>query len=202
MYLNIILCVLSIYFSSLCGQITTNASDAEPDLSVRLSLLERTVGRILTWKDQVNLTSNRTSGGIPVFNSTPVAFCARFKNDHGGISVGFILKFDVVITNLGNHYNPTDGIFIAPVHGVYMFYWTMQCYYSGSTHCGTALKINNVMKGRIRSADANGGYYHTGSNSVIVEVAAGSHVWIENVDWSNVDIYEYSSFGGTLLLIL
>ncbi|XP_061188888.1 complement C1q-like protein 2 [Saccostrea echinata] len=120
----------------------------------------------------------------------------------GGISTEYILKFPTVITNVGNHYNPTDGIFIAPVHGLYLFYWTMQCYHSGSAHCSTALKIDNSLKGKIRSGENAGSYYHTGSNTVIVEVEAGEHVWIENVHYSNADIYAYSSFGGTLLSIL
>ncbi|XP_062575784.1 complement C1q-like protein 2 [Saccostrea cucullata] len=201
MYLNFYLYILSIYFSVMCGQLTTNATDAESDLSVRLSLLERTVGRLLTWKHHINLGSTKRRG-IPIFNNTPIAFCARSSSDQNGISTGYILKFENVITNLRNHYNPTDGIFIAPVRGLYLFYWTMQCFYAGSSHCGTALKINNKMKGRILSGDSSGSYYHTGSNTVILEVEAGCHVWIENVEYTNVAIREYSSFGGSLLLIL
>nr|KAG5689367.1 hypothetical protein BaRGS_019741 [Batillaria attramentaria] len=54
-----------------------------------------------------------------------VAFTVRFKNDDGanGIHLGqrSTLKFDYVIINLGNGYNPLTGAFTAPVAGLYVF---------------------------------------------------------------------------------
>ncbi|XP_048770964.2 collagen alpha-1(X) chain-like [Ostrea edulis] len=198
---------LFIYCNIAYAQKTTNNSDQinMPDLQNRVSLLEKAVGKILTGKD--DLKFGNTSAlkipyqGIPAFNTTPVAFSAR-SGDTSGISNGFILKFNTVLTNLGNHYNPTDGIFIAPVHGLYMFHWTMNCYTSGSNHCGTSLRVNSALKGQIYSGEDGSGYHHTGSNTVIVEVQAGQHVWIQTTSWSNVRIYTWSSFAGCLLSML
>ncbi|XP_061188592.1 complement C1q-like protein 2 isoform X1 [Saccostrea echinata] len=172
------------------------------DLQNRVDMLEKAVGRILTGKDHANISGLKIyHQGIPSFNATLVAFSAR-SGSTSGISVGFTLKFSHVITNLGNHYNPTDGIFIAPVHGLYMFHWTMNCFTTGSNYCGTSLMINGSGKGQIYSGEDAGSYYHTGSNSVIVEVQAGDHVWIETNTWSNVRIHTWSSFSGFLMSML
>ena len=32
-----------------------------------------------------------------------------------------IITFDKIMINNGNHYHPTDGVFVAPISGVYMF---------------------------------------------------------------------------------
>ncbi|XP_061188590.1 complement C1q-like protein 2 [Saccostrea echinata] len=193
-----------------CGQNTTNASDQKTmsDLQNRMALLEKAVGKFLTGKDDVNFTNIsglkiRGGGfGIPGFNTTLVAFSALYGSDMAGISTGYILKFSSVITNLGNYYNPTDGIFVAPVHGLYMFQWTMICYTSGSNSCGTSLRVNNAGKGYLYSGENGNGYHHTGSKTVIVEVQAGNHVWVQTENWSNIFIQAQSSFTGCLLSIL
>ena len=53
----------------------------------------------------------------------PVAFSATYMTaDHHGLGVGQTLKFDKVIYNAGNAYNPATGLFIAPTDGTYLFY--------------------------------------------------------------------------------
>ena len=49
------------------------------------------------------------------FNVLQMYFC---EGDHQTI------QFDKVVTNVGNMYNPIDGIFRAPVDGTYVFCWT------------------------------------------------------------------------------
>jgi hypothetical protein len=36
-----------------------------------------------------------------------------------------ILVFETVIVNEGEHYDPYDGVFVAPQKGVYLFSWTV-----------------------------------------------------------------------------
>lgn len=51
-------------------------------------------------------------------NSNRIAFYVGLKNPHEGYEV---LKFDDVITNLGNHYDPSTGKFTCQVAGIYFF---------------------------------------------------------------------------------
>lgn len=50
--------------------------------------------------------------------STKIAFYVGLKNPHEGYEV---LKFDDVVTNLGNHYDPSTGKFTCQVSGIYFF---------------------------------------------------------------------------------
>ena len=47
-----------------------------------------------------------------------IAFYAGLKRQHEGYEV---LKFDDVVTNLGNHYDPTTGKFTCSIPGIYFF---------------------------------------------------------------------------------
>lgn len=47
-----------------------------------------------------------------------IAFYAGLKKQHEGYEV---LKFDDVVTNLGNHYDPTTGKFTCSIPGIYFF---------------------------------------------------------------------------------
>ena len=39
------------------------------------------------------------------------------------LNVDSILVFETVIVNEGEHYDPYDGVFVAPQKGVYLFSW-------------------------------------------------------------------------------
>nr|KAG5690256.1 hypothetical protein BaRGS_026708 [Batillaria attramentaria] len=73
-------------------------------------------------KSSVGALTKQLSELKPSGQQSKVAFHVRFKNDDSmnGIRLGHrsTLKFDNVITNLGNGYNPLTGIFTAPVAGL------------------------------------------------------------------------------------
>ena len=52
--------------------------------------------------------------------STEVSFSAKMSNVLE-INNNDIIKFDDVLTNVGNAYNPTSGKFVAPYNGSYLF---------------------------------------------------------------------------------
>lgn len=65
--------------------------------------------------------ANGPNGAISAatYNTVPkIAFYAGLKKQHEGYE---ILKFDDVVTNLGNHYDPSSGKFTCSIPGIYFF---------------------------------------------------------------------------------
>ncbi|KAJ8258176.1 hypothetical protein GJAV_G00194010 [Gymnothorax javanicus] len=57
-------------------------------------------------------------GYVPSFYSPKIAFYAGLRKQHEGSEV---LKFDDVVTNVGNYYEPSTGKFTCPLPGIYYF---------------------------------------------------------------------------------
>lgn len=70
-----------------------------------------------------------------------VAFYAYLSSDTPASIAHYILKFDNVITNVGNAYHPHVGTFIAPRSGLYVFTWTIRM--TGHSYQTTELVVNN-----------------------------------------------------------
>ena len=66
-----------------------------------------------------------------------------------------IIKFDRIMINNGNHYHPIDGVFVAPISGVYMFSCSTLTYNNKGVL--TELRVENEVKGAVGS-NAAGGY--------------------------------------------
>ena len=78
--------------------------------------------------------------------------------------------------NNGNHYHPTDGVFVAPISGVYMFSWSTLTFNNKGLF--TELRVENNVKGVVAS-NAGSGLYTPGSASLLYHVKKGEHVWVQ-----------------------
>jgi len=138
------------------------------------------------------------SGAIQPGN---VAFHAKFSADQC-VSVGHVLTYDEVHVNVGNGYKSYDGIFVAPVSGVYVFSVTLvsvEFYYMSA-----ALLVNGVEKATIVSDKAD---YLQASSTIVAQVQIGEHVFVRvsgesNCKLSSNSIHGTSSFSGWLLFEL
>lgn len=64
-------------------------------------------------------TARTETGDVgPALGNTKIAFYVGLKNPHEGYEV---LRFDDVVTNVGNQYDPTTGKFTCQVSGIYYF---------------------------------------------------------------------------------
>jgi hypothetical protein len=111
-----------------------------------------------------------------------------------------VIKFDKIMINNGNHYHPADGVFVAPISGVYMFAWNTLTFNSKGLY--TELRVENEVKGTVAS-NAASGFYTPGSTSLLCHVKKGEHVWVQTSSGTSTnylhDWKDSTSFMGFLL---
>jgi len=106
-----------------------------------------------------------------------------------------------VIVNEGEHYDPYDGVFVAPQKGVYLFSWTVSGI--GAKYIVTELVVE---RNTISSAgEINGGGHPSGSMTALCKMEKGDHAWIRTTGLStghqlySHDNYPQSAFLGLLI---
>lgn len=100
-----------------------------------------------------------------------MAFTAAVKSQSTTFSSGTLI-FNMVLSNVGNGYNPKTGVFTAPFDGMYVFYVAAVEYANKYLQCD--IVINNVAKVRLlghRTAS-----YQTGTNMVAQNLRRGDNV--------------------------
>jgi hypothetical protein len=111
------------------------------------------------------------SGGL-----IKVAFTASVSSSDTSWSSG-TLVFPVVITNVGDAYNPSTGKFTAPTNGNYVFFVNVQSYNTQTIYVDIVLNGST----KVRTMAYNGGgseYYESGPNLVALTLQKGDRVWI------------------------
>ena len=111
-----------------------------------------------------------------------------------------IVKFDEVSINEGNHFNSGDGIFVAPVSGIYQFSWTTLIV--SAKVAQTELRVDNVVKDTLHVYIGDGTI--SGTKVVLCKVKKGDHVWIQTsnayaTNYFHVKLAAKSSFTGMLI---
>ncbi|KAK3109087.1 hypothetical protein FSP39_022719, partial [Pinctada imbricata] len=105
------------------------------------------------------------------------------------------IVYDKVITNTGNGYNKTTGIFTCPVSGTYVFTWSAmsrtqkQYCYSHIYHNGHKLMMTY-------SFEANGGDHEVASNTMVLSLKLDDRVWIGTITCYYGFGYPYTGFSG------
>lgn len=125
--------------------------------------------------------------------------CLGFQGD---ISLGQhqTLLFDRIFTNYGNHYHITTGVFTAPQDGVYAFFL------SAMTSPGKSSFFQIVKDGAALDdmySDSNhDDSYDSVSDTWILQLSAGSEIWIRSDSPSEVHAWCHTQFSGFLLYAL
>jgi hypothetical protein len=115
------------------------------------------------------------------------------------------MAYDVIKINRGNGYNGGDGIFIAPVTGVYAFHFSV-CVTEGHEVPWASLELTvngNGIGSTYEEGQASAGGFHCSSNLVLSDVNAGDHVFIRTSRATRGSVisadYGRSSFSGWLM---
>ncbi|KAG7263853.1 hypothetical protein CRUP_022467, partial [Coryphaenoides rupestris] len=132
-----------------------------------------------------------------VIGGAKIAFYVGLKNPHEGYEV---LRFDDVVTNLGNHYDPTTGKFSCQASGIY--YFTYHVLMRGGD--GTSMWADLCKNGQVRASaiaqDADQNYDYA-SNSVVLHLDSGDEIYVK-LDGGKAhggNNNKYSTFSGFLL---
>ena len=118
------------------------------------------------------------------------------------LNINSIVKFDEVSVNEGNHFNSGDGIFVAPVSGIYQFSWTTIT--TSSKLAETELRVDNVIQETLHISLSSSAGTISGTKVVLCKVREGDHVWIQTSNVYGVNYFhaanaDKSSFTGMLI---
>nr|QGH45415.1 complement system-related protein C1ql4a-1 [Cyprinus carpio] len=136
-------------------------------------------------------------GYVPSVYSPKIAFYAGLRKQHEGTDV---LKFDDVVTNVGNYYEPSTGKFTCPLPGIYFFTYHVLMRGGDGTSMWADLKKNGQVRASAIAQDADQNYDYA-SNSVILHLDVGDEVCVQ-LDGGKVhggNTNKYSTFSGFLI---
>ncbi|XP_062613748.1 complement C1q-like protein 2 [Saccostrea cucullata] len=129
--------------------------------------------------------------------SKKVAFSATVSSSSSSWNSG-TLVFPSVISNEGNGYNPSNGMFTAPTAGMYVFFVNVQSYHANTIYVDIVLNGST----KVRTL-ANGGsgsdYYDAGPNMVVLTIQKGDAVWIRHFSGSGYYDGPVTTFSGFLI---
>ncbi|XP_074857524.1 complement C1q-like protein 2 [Carettochelys insculpta] len=131
------------------------------------------------------------------FGGPRIAFYVGLKSPHEGYEV---LKFDDVVTNLGNHYEPATGKFSCQVRGIYFFTYHILMRGGDGTSMWADLCKNGQVRASAIAQDADQNYDYA-SNSVVLHLDSGDEVYVK-LDGGKAhggNNNKYSTFSGFLL---
>ena len=142
------------------------------------------------------------SSGIVTHSLVP-AFQASTT---GGATPGSDVIFNIVQRNNGNHYNPANGRFTAPVDGHYQFNFNLMVQYTNPAgEYRFAIYVNGVGNGghRFIYQKPASGFWYTMSGSGLIYLTAGQYVTLRfESGQAGSAVYtdaNYSSFSGALI---
>ncbi|CAM4534126.1 complement C1q-like protein 2 [Lepidochelys kempii] len=142
--------------------------------------------------------AGEVSGALSAAFSGPrIAFYVGLKSPHEGYEV---LKFDDVVTNLGNHYEPATGKFSCQVRGIYFFTYHILMRGGDGTSMWADLCKNGQVRASAIAQDADQNYDYA-SNSAVLHLESGDEVYVK-LDGGKAhggNNNKYSTFSGFLL---
>lgn len=90
--------------------------------------------------------------------------------------------FDKTILNLGGYYNEFDGVFVAPINGIYMFSWSVCT--TASNYIFAELVVENDIISVAGEYESHG-HYDCGSMTALNKMNKNDHAWIRTTDYTH-----------------
>ncbi|CAC5388796.1 unnamed protein product [Mytilus coruscus] len=112
------------------------------------------------------------------YNTQQIGFLVRLKSNLENRPKGSVVIYDDVITNEGNGYTLSTGIFTAPAEGLYSFSWTTTTV--AHKYFYTYLAVNGYMIARS----------HAGHDNVSLSASQTVVVHLKNHDKVNIKVQD------------
>ncbi|KAK3084467.1 hypothetical protein FSP39_013998, partial [Pinctada imbricata] len=126
-----------------------------------------------------------------------VAFYAKLTDVYEHLADGQTIQFDMVITNIGNAYAPTQGKFTVPIRGVYLLSVSMMSRNERDPLWCSLVKNGQTLTGLFSSA---GGSF-SDTQTIVVVLETGDVVWVmHNPGSPDVHTNSYNSYFAGFLL--
>ncbi|XP_060564575.1 complement C1q tumor necrosis factor-related protein 3-like, partial [Ruditapes philippinarum] len=143
----------------------------------------------------------KSASKVKRYNHDTVAFFATLSVhslDHLDAQKNII--YNEILTNIGNGYNNSNGVFTAPVSGLYLI--TTSVLSRQDMEFWVVIAVNDQVIVRLNERGTDG-RHGSGSQTIILSLNKGDEVEVQNEHtddsfWGN----KYSSFGGYLLQAL
>ncbi|XP_062610850.1 complement C1q-like protein 2 isoform X1 [Saccostrea cucullata] len=123
-----------------------------------------------------------------------IAFHAAIKSHLSNVPVNTTIKFEDVLLNKGNGYDPPTGVFTAPEDGVYSFKWTFISSRKSTVYLEAV--VDGASKAKICVNDQQSAHINT-SGHLLYELKSGNKVWIRTfyvaAGYIHADNYTYFS---------
>ena len=138
-------------------------------------------------------------GGVAATLAQTVSFHARLTDDVFNPPSNSTLVLDTVVTNIGNAYNPTTGLFTAPYNGTYFFIASTE---DARVDVGFVVVQLVVGDGSsevdyVETKDTLA--FQAGSVHGVLQLAVGQHVRVRFVRGAGIVYGRATSFSGFLI---
>ncbi|XP_030286075.1 complement C1q-like protein 4 [Sparus aurata] len=132
-------------------------------------------------------------------SKTKVAFSALIEKGgaYGPFKTDITLAYNKVLTNIGDAYNSSTGVFTAPITGVYYFNFF---YHAGGKHASKLELFKNsemIVRSSDHKSDSDGA--DNGGNAVVLQLQQGDQVYVHMPANHHVWAGDHTTFSGFLL---
>ncbi|XP_045206569.2 collagen alpha-1(VIII) chain-like [Mercenaria mercenaria] len=127
-----------------------------------------------------------------------VGFSTVLTNHLQHLGKKLVIKFNKILKNDGNGYDPNTGFFAAPLTGTYLFIYNFGHHSTGETWL--ELVKNGVAQNSAAVEGHFGGQNLQGGNAAIIHLNQGDRVWVETYLVSDVSLHaQTTTFSGVFL---